>query len=240
MFALMFAAALAAAPALTTAPAQTPAITSLDTLDVGERLRRDANLLLIDLRTAAEFTTGHLPHAVNYPWAGEGAAKSMTKLEAMFKLGPRSVVLYGADSLTLTAAARRVAPLNHGAAAIYPAGLDGWAAGGGYLEIEWPGIWGLLTHATPQVFDVRSAEDFAAGHLPGALRYAPELAAEPSETFVAGLKQAGRPVVVYCGGEFCGESRRLAQRLAALGVGRVYQFPGGYPEWVEHTACLPD
>lgn len=238
MYALMLAAALAAAPAPATA--QTPAITSLDTLDVAERLRRDANLLLIDLRSAAEFTTGHLPHAVNYPWAGEGAAKSMTKLAAMFKLGPRSVVLYGADSLTLTAAARRVAPLNQGAAAIYPAGLEGWAAGGGYLEIEWPGIWGLLTHATPQVFDVRSAEDFAAGHLPGALRYDPASAPEPPDAFVSGLKEAGRPVVVYCGGAFCGASRRLAQRLAQLGVGRVYQFPGGYPEWVEHTACLPD
>lgn len=240
MFALIFTAVLAASPAPAPAAATAPVIKSLDTLDVAERLRRDANLLLVDLRGEAEYTTGHLPHGVNYPWKGDAAAKSLAKLEMMFKLGGRSVVVYGADSLTLTSAAERIARLNAGQTAIYPGGVAGWSDGGGYLEIEWPGIWGLLTHATPQVFDVRSAEDFAAGHLPGALWYEPELADQPTQAFLDGLKKAGRPVVVYCGGEMCGDSRRLAVRLAKAGIGRVYQFPGGYPEWVEHTACLPD
>lgn len=238
MYALILAAALLAAPPA--APVTAPVIKSLDTLDVAERLRRDANLLLVDLRSESDFTTGHIPHAVNYPWQGEGAAKSLAKLEMMFKLGARSVVIYGADPLTLSSAAARVARLNPGLTAIYPGGVGGWADSGGYLEIEWPGIWGLLTHGTPQVFDVRPAEDFAAGHLPGALHYDPQLAAEPAAAFIAALKKAGRPVVVYCGGEMCSDSRRLAARLAKAGAGVVYQFPGGYPEWVENTACLPD
>lgn len=236
MISLLLAAVLAAAPV--TQPAAAPQVSAVDTLDVAAALRTDGNLLLIDLREAEAFADGHLPVAVNYPWGEAQAARSLERLRGMFKLGPRQVILYGAEPLTLSAAAEAVAALNAGRTGVYPGGTAGWVEAGGFLEIEWAGLWRLLTRDVPQVFDVRGAGDFAAGHVAGALRFEPELAAEPPAAFVERVHKAGRPVVTYCGGGLCGESRKLAAALAKRGVARVYQFAGGYPEWAERTEAL--
>ncbi len=40
-----------------------------------------------------------------------------------------------------------------------------------------------------------------------------------------------QPLVVYCSGYDCHDSRDLATRLLAAGYRTVYVFEGGYPEW---------
>ena len=81
------------------------------------------------------------------------------------------------------------------------------------------------------IVDAREADEFAAGHLPGALSMPyDEVSAEPER--MENLDAGGRPIVVYCGGGACELSLNLAHSLVGVGHGRVLVFMGGYPEWV--------
>jgi rhodanese-related sulfurtransferase len=85
-----------------------------------------------------------------------------------------------------------------------------------------------LANADPGfvVLDVRSPEDYARGHLPGAINLPHRriseraLAEYPPETLF----------VVYCGGPHCNGADRAAIRLAALGR-PVKKMIGGIAGW---------
>lgn len=91
--------------------------------------------------------------------------------------------------------------------------------------------------AAPVVLDVRSPEEVAEGHLPGAL-------AIPHDQVPARLTELGAPreIVLYCRS---GRRARLAgESLEAAGFDVVY-LEGDYPGWVaegrpvEHGAAKP-
>jgi sulfur-carrier protein adenylyltransferase/sulfurtransferase len=92
--------------------------------------------------------------------------------------------------------------------------------------------------ALPQaaLLDVREADEWVQGHLPGALhipRGFLELKVEEA------LPDKSRPVVVYCAG---GTRSALAARtLADLGYGQVVSLAGGYNRWKESggTVTVP-
>lgn len=78
--------------------------------------------------------------------------------------------------------------------------------------------------------DARSAEEYAEGHIPGALSLPfddvykkPELA----KTF----DEKGLPIIVYCGGGDCDLARTLAYALIEAGHKRVLVFKDGLPGW---------
>jgi rhodanese-related sulfurtransferase len=77
------------------------------------------------------------------------------------------------------------------------------------------------------LLDVRSAEDYAAGHVPGALHLPHRkitelrLAALPAEAMF----------VVYCSGPHCNGAQRAALRLAQLGRA-VKLMIGGMTGWL--------
>lgn len=78
--------------------------------------------------------------------------------------------------------------------------------------------------------DARDAEEFAAGHIAGAVNLPYDVAAgEPA--LVENLDSAGRPTVVYCGGGACELSMDLAYELIYAGHKKVLIYMGGYPEW---------
>lgn len=84
--------------------------------------------------------------------------------------------------------------------------------------------------------DARTAEEFAAGHIPGATNLPfddvfknPELA--------RAFADRGLPVVVYCGGGDCELARSLAFSLIDAGHKRVLVFKDGLPGWT--AAGLP-
>jgi rhodanese-related sulfurtransferase len=80
--------------------------------------------------------------------------------------------------------------------------------------------------------DAREPDEFAAGHIPGALNMPfDEITAEPER--MESLDTAGRPIVVYCGGGTCEVSKGLAWELIAAGQRRVAVFAGGFTEWAE-------
>jgi rhodanese-related sulfurtransferase len=78
--------------------------------------------------------------------------------------------------------------------------------------------------------DARSSEEYAAGHIPGAVNLPfddvfgkPELAKS--------IDPKGRPIVTYCGGGDCELSKSLAFALIEAGQRKVLVFVAGLPGW---------
>ncbi|MGM0433669.1 MAG: ArsR/SmtB family transcription factor [Pseudomonadota bacterium] len=75
------------------------------------------------------------------------------------------------------------------------------------------------------LLDVRPEQEYAAGHLPGALNI-------PVEELQERLRELpqGRTIVAYCRGPFCALSGDAVQLLREQGLEAV-RFDSGYPEW---------
>jgi rhodanese-related sulfurtransferase len=82
--------------------------------------------------------------------------------------------------------------------------------------------------------DVRAVEEFEESHLPGALFF-------NESDWDAGLLELmniwfiqPRPIVIYCKGEDCGTSKRIAERLRkSLPDAEIYSLKGGSVAWQE-------
>lgn len=85
---------------------------------------------------------------------------------------------------------------------------------------------GLVT-----VLDVRPAEEYAAGHVPGAIN----VPLEKLEGYLAKLPKR-REVVAYCRGPFCLMSFEAVLKLRKRGL-RARRLRDGFPEW--KAAGLP-
>ena len=85
---------------------------------------------------------------------------------------------------------------------------------------------GLVT-----VLDVRPAEEFAAGHLPGAIN----VPVEKLETFLSKLPKR-KEVIAYCRGPYCLMSFEAVEKLRKRGF-KAKRLADGYPEW--RAAGLP-
>ncbi|HEY1052023.1 MAG TPA: rhodanese-like domain-containing protein [Prosthecobacter sp.] len=84
----------------------------------------------------------------------------------------------------------------------------------------------LREHPETQVLDVRSAGEFEAGALPGAVNISTGDAA--FETKVAALNKE-KPVLVYCAGGF--RSRKAVVVLKQLGFRNIQHIHRGYMSW---------
>lgn len=79
--------------------------------------------------------------------------------------------------------------------------------------------------------DARPAAEYAAGHVPGALRLTYE-SWEDDFAALAGAWDGRRVIVVYCGSASCQTSEGVARRLRAdLGFAAVYALEGGWEAW---------
>lgn len=82
--------------------------------------------------------------------------------------------------------------------------------------------------ADVQLVDVRTPEEYAAGHIENALNYnvnGPDFASQ-----VAGLDKS-KPVLLYC--KMGGRSARAAKSLKEMGFTSIYDLEGGYTAWVK-------
>lgn len=82
--------------------------------------------------------------------------------------------------------------------------------------------------------DARSETDFETDHISGAIL----LNEDNWETGIVELMGAWlmqpTPIVVYCGSESCGTSKRIADRLReALPDAEIYSLKGGWDAWVQ-------
>lgn len=84
------------------------------------------------------------------------------------------------------------------------------------------------------IVDVRSAEDFAKGHIPGAINIPPEkhAAFKGNETEFPKLRKDGYNYV-YCYQLLCNLGQMAAKKFASLGY-PVKEMVGGFEEWKEH------
>ena len=100
-------------------------------------------------------------------------------------------------------------------------------------EIDAPGLLQKLPQkAGFRLIDVREAEEYAAGRIPGAQHLCKGIIERDIETAVP---DPNAEIVLYCGGGF--RSALAADNLQRMGYTRVYSLAGGWREWVQ--AGLP-
>jgi rhodanese-related sulfurtransferase len=88
------------------------------------------------------------------------------------------------------------------------------------------------------IIDARPSVFFEQGHVPGALSLSRERFARDYRHLASVLKTAtDKPVIVYCSGGDCHDSRLVANALLSLGFSNVSVFTGGWVAWSE--AKLP-
>jgi rhodanese-related sulfurtransferase len=88
------------------------------------------------------------------------------------------------------------------------------------------------------ILDARSSVFFQQGHVPGALNLARDEFAVDYRNLSPTLKGAtDRPIIVYCSGGYCHDSKMVAGALLTLGFANVRLFTGGWDEW--SAANLP-
>jgi rhodanese-related sulfurtransferase len=88
------------------------------------------------------------------------------------------------------------------------------------------------------ILDARPSAFFAVGHVPGALNLARDDFARDYRRLGAVMQDAhDKPIIVYCSGGDCHDSRLVANALLTLGFSNVSVFTGGWEAW--SAAGLP-
>ena len=89
----------------------------------------------------------------------------------------------------------------------------------------------ILANPKMAVIDSRHAEEFAKGHIEGAINL---LDTDTSpETLAKHLAGKEVPMLLYCNGERCLRSSHAATTAVKAGYKKVYWFRGGWMEWTE-------
>ena len=79
------------------------------------------------------------------------------------------------------------------------------------------------------ILDNRKEEDFAAGHIEGAVRL---IDTDVNAKLLAKhVKSKAVPVLFYCNGVKCGRAAKAAERAVQLGYTKVYYYALGMEEW---------
>lgn len=78
--------------------------------------------------------------------------------------------------------------------------------------------------------DAREADEYAAGHIPNAIRMTHNDAMVDPDRLRT-LPVRGRPIIAYCSGGDCEASHDLARDLIGAGHHKVMVYTGGFPEW---------
>ncbi len=96
----------------------------------------------------------------------------------------------------------------------------------------------IVNGGSALILDARSAPFYAMGHVPGALNLARDDFAHDYQALSKKLDAShDRPVIVYCSGGECHDSKLVASALLSLGFSNVRVFTGGWEEWSQ--ANLP-
>ena len=203
-------------------------VASLSVEELEDRLASGA--LVVDVRAREAFAAGHIPGSVFVGTDG-GFAEWM----GWFAPYDRDVVLVAADAGQAGEALTMLRRIGIDRVSGYFAGLERWGESGRPLdsiEIATPGGLEaeLQSGGSPVVLDVRSDDEFASGHIDGAVHL-----------HLARLIRGERPeidrdaeVTVVCGSGY--RSMIAASLLKASGYGRVRNLDGGMNAWRELVA----
>jgi rhodanese-related sulfurtransferase len=94
-----------------------------------------------------------------------------------------------------------------------------------------------LVAKTPDIviLDNRKEDDYAAGHIEGAVRLIDTDV--NAESLAQHIKRKDTPVLFYCNGVKCGRAAKAAEKAVHLGYTEVYYYALGMDEW--NTQHLP-
>jgi len=98
------------------------------------------------------------------------------------------------------------------------------------IKLELASLKKLYDAVAVLVVDARDANEYADGHIAGAINL-PYNDASGDPSRIERLGEAGRPIAVYCSGGTCELSMDLAKLMLEHGRKRVLVYEGGYPEW---------
>jgi len=96
----------------------------------------------------------------------------------------------------------------------------------------------ILADNSATVFDVRTYQEYAISHIPGVVN----VEGKPGTTrgeFTSDVDEIGHivdenraaAIVLYCGGPYCGKSKRVAGELVEAGYTSVSRYQLGIPVW---------
>jgi len=97
-----------------------------------------------------------------------------------------------------------------------------------FQEVEADAVNQAIAAKTPIIIDARSASSYKDGHIPSAIN----LPFEGWETAYPGVEASikGKPLLIYCSGYSCEDSKNLAKVLAAKGY-PITLYTRGWEEW---------
>lgn len=94
-------------------------------------------------------------------------------------------------------------------------------------EISTAQLQQMLKEGKTPVLDVRSAQEYAIGHIPGSINhYEKEV-----EQITAAYPDHKAALVLYCNGPYCGKSKRLSEELVKQGYSNLRRYQLGLPVW---------
>ena len=78
--------------------------------------------------------------------------------------------------------------------------------------------------------DSRSPDDFAIGHIKGALNQPDKRFDDWADDFISRIS-ADTPLIVYCSNRHCSLAQDLAEKLSLIGYENVFYMAAGWDEW---------
>ncbi|PID59636.1 MAG: hypothetical protein CR986_05050 [Ignavibacteriae bacterium] len=103
------------------------------------------------------------------------------------------------------------------------------------LEVNLAQVIQLRTQINVIIIDARDQWDYAEAHIEGAVSI-PEFSFTKNNHELSKISRK-EILIIYCSGDDCNVSKRLAQRLIKLGYKNTYVYLGGIEEW--ENANLP-
>lgn len=83
--------------------------------------------------------------------------------------------------------------------------------------------------------DARWKNDYAKGHIPGAVSLEPNSAIETCRDRLKNVRY-DQQIIIYCALDGCSYSGRIADQLSKGGYRNLALFPGGWAEWTRYEA----
>lgn len=191
------------------------------------RLSKERHVVL-DVRSASEFGTGHVPGALNIGLGGQFASWAGT----LIPMNTPLIIIADIDE-QVDEAVMRLARVGHESVkGFLKGGMRAWREAGfevaSVQQISVDELRGLLERSHDlQLIDVRRPAEYKSGHVPRAasLPLAPQMVEQAVQFNPA------HPAAIICAGGY--RSSAAASLLAGRGFNQLYNVTGGTSAWVK-------
>jgi rhodanese-related sulfurtransferase len=139
--------------------------------ELWEKIARQEQYLLIDVRPEEEFNAGHIPGSRSLPPAsGPAGLRELLEREKPGKKVP--LIIYAAEAYDrqLNGYGQLAVSLGYSGSRLLTAGMDGWLKDGYFVAVTAGRLKSTMKEGKPLVLvDTRETSAYGSGHLPGAV-----------------------------------------------------------------------